>query len=172
MHYPVMTERQLAFRWKISLKTLRRWRLDGEGPIWHKLFQHVRYHEADILEFERQSAQHWMAILGDGERVPRAVAHPPKAEGYHPPFDTAESELQYISAKEIIEATGLPAHLFSDRIERERKRIPHLLLVRNLRFSLEMGTGKQRSRWRTGTCGATRRARASTGRSGQCGALA
>lgn len=27
MHYPVMTERQLAFRWKISLKTLRRWRL-------------------------------------------------------------------------------------------------------------------------------------------------
>ena len=24
MHYPVMTERQLAFRWKISLKTLRR----------------------------------------------------------------------------------------------------------------------------------------------------
>jgi hypothetical protein len=73
MHYPAMTERQLAFRWKISLKTLRRRRLDGEGPIWHKLFQHVRYHEADILEFERQSAQHWMAILGDGERVPRAV---------------------------------------------------------------------------------------------------
>ena len=29
------------------------------------------------------------------------------------------------------------AHLFTDRIERERKRIPHLLLVRNLRFSLE-----------------------------------
>lgn len=48
MHYPVMTERQVAFRWKISLKTLRRWRLDGEGPIWHKFFQHVRYHEANI----------------------------------------------------------------------------------------------------------------------------
>jgi hypothetical protein len=47
MHYPVMTERQLALRWKISLKTLRRWRLDGEGPIWHKLFQHVRYHVDD-----------------------------------------------------------------------------------------------------------------------------
>ncbi len=137
MHYPVMTERQVAFRWKISLKTLRRWRLDGEGPIWHKLFQHVRYHEADILEFERQSAQHWMAILGDGERVPRAVTHPPKAEGNSPPSDAAESELQYISAKEIVEATGLPAHLFTDRIERERKRIPHLLLVRNLRFSLD-----------------------------------
>lgn len=36
MHYPVMTERQVAARWKLSLKTLRRWRLDKEGPIWHK----------------------------------------------------------------------------------------------------------------------------------------
>lgn len=63
MHYPVMTERH-AFRWKISLKTLRRWRLDNEGSVWHKLFRHLRYHEADIFEFERQGVQHWMAILG------------------------------------------------------------------------------------------------------------
>ena len=33
MHYPVMTERQLAARWQVSLKTLRRWRLAGEGPV-------------------------------------------------------------------------------------------------------------------------------------------
>ncbi|MGI9132740.1 MAG: helix-turn-helix domain-containing protein, partial [Rhodoferax sp.] len=46
MHYPVMTEKQVADRWQVSLKTLRRWRLDGEGPVWHKLFRHVRYHEA------------------------------------------------------------------------------------------------------------------------------
>jgi hypothetical protein len=85
------------------------------------LFQHVRYHEVDILEFERQSAQHWMAILGEGERVPRAVNHPPKAEGDHPPADAAESKLQCISAKEIIEATGLPAHLFTDRIEQRSR---------------------------------------------------
>ena len=137
MHYPMMTERQLAFRWKISLKTLRRWRLDGEGPIWHKLFQHVRYHEADVLEFERVGAKHWKAILGDGERVPRAVIHPPKAKGDPQPSGTAEPELQYVSAKEIVKATSLPAHLFTDRAERKRKRIPYLLLVRNLRFSLE-----------------------------------
>lgn len=35
MHYPVMTEKHLADRWQVSLKTLRRWRLDGEGPVWH-----------------------------------------------------------------------------------------------------------------------------------------
>ena len=57
MHYPVMTEKQVADRWQISLKTLRRWRLDGEGPVWHKLFRHVRYHEADVLEFEHSSAK-------------------------------------------------------------------------------------------------------------------
>ena len=65
------------------------------------------------------------------------MTHPPKAAGDPQTSDAAEPELQYISAKEIVEATSLPAHLFTDRIERERKRIPHLLLVRNLRFSLE-----------------------------------
>lgn len=30
MRYPVMTEKHLADRWQVSLKTLRRWRLDGE----------------------------------------------------------------------------------------------------------------------------------------------
>lgn len=57
LHYPVMTERQVAARWKIRQKTLRRWRLDGEGPVWHQQFPHVRYHEADILALERQGAQ-------------------------------------------------------------------------------------------------------------------
>lgn len=137
MHYPVMTERQVAARWKVSLKTLRRWRLDNKGPIWHKLFHHVRYHEADILEFERQSAQHWIAILGDGERVPRAVTHPPKNANDPQSPEAPEPEVQYIGAKDVVEATDLPANLFIDRAERERKRIPHLLLVRNLRFSLD-----------------------------------
>ena len=107
MHYPVMTERQVAVRWKISLKTLRRWRLDNEGLVWHKLFHHVRYHEEDILEFERQSAQYWMAILGDGERVPRAVTHPPKNADDRQSPEAPEPEVQYVSAKDVVEATGL-----------------------------------------------------------------
>lgn len=58
MHYPVMTEKHVADRWQVSRKTLQRWRLDGEGPVWHKLFRHVRYPEADVLELEHSSAQH------------------------------------------------------------------------------------------------------------------
>jgi hypothetical protein len=36
MHYLVMTERHLANRWQVSLKTLRRWWLDNEGSVWQK----------------------------------------------------------------------------------------------------------------------------------------
>lgn len=77
MHYPVMTEQQVAARWKASLKTTRRWRQDKVGPTWHKLFRHVRYHEADVFDFEQQSAQHWLEILGDFERPPGIVTQPP-----------------------------------------------------------------------------------------------
>ena len=101
MHYPVMTERQLAARWKISLKTLRRWRSDNEGPTWHKLFQYVRYHEADVLDFERQSAQHWSAILGDGERVPKVVTRPPQEQ----PETEEDTGAFYITAQDVIEAS-------------------------------------------------------------------
>jgi len=103
------------------------------------LFHHVRYHEADILEIERQGAQHWQAIPGERERerVPRVVTHPPKSADNAEPPEADEPEIQYLSAKDVAEATQLPAHLFADRAERYRKRIPHLLLVGNVRFSLD-----------------------------------
>jgi hypothetical protein len=133
MHYPVMTERQLAFRWKISLKTLRRWRPEDEGPTWHKFFQYVRYHEADVLDFERQSAQHWTAILGDGERVPKVVTRPPQEQ-----IETEEDDgAFYITAQGVIEATGLPKHWFTTPEYRARKQVPHLALVGSIRFSLQ-----------------------------------
>ena len=78
MHYPVMIDQQVAARWKVSLKTMRRWRQDKIGPAWHKLFHYVRYREPDVFDFEQQSAQHWLSILGDRERDARIVTHPPK----------------------------------------------------------------------------------------------
>lgn len=138
MHYPVMTEQQVAARWKVSLKTMRRWRQDKVGPTWHKLFHHVRYHEADVFEFEQQGAQHWLTILGDRERVPRIVTHPPKGAAEHNEQNGhPDPMVNHVSSKEVVAATGLPIHLFRDCTERERKRIPHLLLVGNLRFSME-----------------------------------
>lgn len=129
MRYPVMTEKHLADRWQVSLKTLRRWRLDGEGLVWHKLFRHVRYHEADVLEFERRGAQHLMTLLG----IDREFK--PADENVGVAFDAQGS--RYLTAKDIAEAASLPIHIFQDRAERDRKQIPHLMLGGNLRFSLQ-----------------------------------
>ena len=129
MHYPIMTEKHLADRWQLSLKTLQRWRLNGEGPLWHKLFCHVRYHEADILEFERRSAQHLMTLLGINREFKPVT---PDADQ---DLD-AETAGHYLTAKEIAKAASLPLHFFHDQSERNRKYVPHLMLVGNLRFSL------------------------------------
>ncbi|VVE50727.1 hypothetical protein PCE31106_04646 [Pandoraea cepalis] len=125
MHYPVMTEKHLADRWQVSIKTLRRWRLDNEGPVWHKLFRHIRYHEADILELERSSAQHLMALLGINREFKSAEPDAILGQGLD-----AEAANHYRTAKEIAEAASLPNHLFWDRAERNSKRLPHLMLVR------------------------------------------
>lgn len=117
MHYPVMTEKYVANRWQVSLKTLRRWRLDGEGPVWHKLFRHVRYQEADVLEFEHSSAQHLMTLLGIKRDF--KPEEPEAAQGLD-----AKAEDNYFTAKEIAEAASLPIHLFRDQAERSRKRVP------------------------------------------------
>ena len=134
MRYPVMTEKQVATKWNISLKTLRRWRLGNEGPVWHKLFRLVRYHEADVLEFERRGAQHLMSLLGVTREFTPAGSDAGEARDQG---NAAEAESHYLTAKEVSEATSLPIYLFRDQAERNRKRVPHLMLVGNLRFSLE-----------------------------------
>ncbi len=120
MHYPVMTEKHLADRWQVSLKTLRRWRLDGEGPVYHKLFRQVRYHDADIIDFEQRSAQHLMTMLGITREFKPAEPEATLGQGFG-----AEAESHYFTAKEIAEAASLPSHLFRDQAERNRKRVPH-----------------------------------------------
>ena len=45
--------------------------------------------------------------------------------------------MNYVTIKEVVEATGLPIFLFKDCYERERKQVPHLMRVGNLRFSME-----------------------------------
>ncbi len=60
----VREEKHATDRWQVGFKMLPRWRLDGEGPVWHKLFRRVRYHEADVLVFEHSSAQHLITPLG------------------------------------------------------------------------------------------------------------
>ena len=85
--------------------------------------------EADVLEFEHSSAQNLMTLLGIKRDFKPEV--PEAAQGLD-----AKAEDNYFTAKEIAEAASLPIHLFRDQAERNRKRVPHLMLVGNLRFSL------------------------------------
>ncbi len=133
MHYPTMTEKQLAGRWKISVNTLRRWRSTNEGPVWHKLFHQVRYREAEVLAFERQSAQHWAGILGKGERVPKVVTRPPREQTSQ---DADMIGTFCLTVEDVIKTTALPKYWIENAQCRASKQVPHLALVGMVRFSL------------------------------------
>lgn len=47
-----LTQRELSQRWKISIRTLERWRGERYGPAWHVLGNSVRYGMRDVLAYE------------------------------------------------------------------------------------------------------------------------
>lgn len=48
----LLRERELAARWKLSTRTLQRWRNDGSGPAYILIGGAIRYRMEDILDFE------------------------------------------------------------------------------------------------------------------------
>lgn len=49
------TEKELAARWEISIKTLQAWRVSGKGPKYTKLGASVRYLVDEVEQFEADS---------------------------------------------------------------------------------------------------------------------
>ena len=49
----LLTRAELAERWRISDRTLDRWRTGARGPAWLKLNGRMLYRTEDVLEFER-----------------------------------------------------------------------------------------------------------------------
>jgi hypothetical protein len=47
-----LTQRELATRWKISIRTLERWRGERYGPAWISIGGSIRYCFADVQAFE------------------------------------------------------------------------------------------------------------------------
>ena len=70
----------------------------------------MRYHEADIIEFERRSAQHLMTLLGINREFKPAEVDATLDQGLD-----AEAASHYLTAKEVAEAASLPIHIFRDR---------------------------------------------------------
>lgn len=50
---PLLTERALALRWTMSVRSLQRWRATGAGPVWMRIGGCVRYRLEDVLAFEQ-----------------------------------------------------------------------------------------------------------------------
>jgi hypothetical protein len=53
---------ELAFRWRISPRTLERWRCSKTGPIFLKIGGRVIYRLEDIEAFEKASIRHTVAM--------------------------------------------------------------------------------------------------------------
>lgn len=49
----LMPPAELARRWRITTRTLERWRVARTGPAWLLLNSTVRYRSEDVLSFER-----------------------------------------------------------------------------------------------------------------------
>ncbi|SDF26179.1 helix-turn-helix domain-containing protein [Limimaricola pyoseonensis] len=49
-----LSQIDLAARWRISPRTLERWRWTGEGPSFMKLSGRVIYRLEDVMAFENQ----------------------------------------------------------------------------------------------------------------------
>ena len=56
MNDALLTTKLLARRWRISPRTLERWRADSVGPCFLRIGRHIRYRDADVQAFERDHA--------------------------------------------------------------------------------------------------------------------
>jgi len=63
-----MNQLELAVRWRISHRTLERWRWTGEGPKFLKVGGRVVYRLSDIEEYEQE-------IVRSSTSGPEAVQH-------------------------------------------------------------------------------------------------
>jgi hypothetical protein len=54
----LMTQFELSSRWKLSQRTLERWRILGSGPVYVKLGGSVRYMLEEVIGYETSRARH------------------------------------------------------------------------------------------------------------------
>ena len=65
----LLSTKLLSRRWNIAPRTLERWRAEGRGPQFVRIGRHVRYRQADIIDFETKNieagcSEHFLPTLG------------------------------------------------------------------------------------------------------------
>lgn len=57
MERPHLLEHELAQRWRLSVRTLQRWRRAGTGPVFLRLGRRIAYRLSDVERFEAAHLQ-------------------------------------------------------------------------------------------------------------------
>lgn len=71
--YTLLTEQELAKRLSVSLASVRRWRINGRGPLFVKVGALVRYRPEDVDAWLGELATGGSDSLRSPNAVPRLV---------------------------------------------------------------------------------------------------
>ena len=69
MENDLLTEEDLAQRWKVSILTISQWRWNGKGPRFFKMGRQIFYRPADVQRFEEQKSKRSTAYLDEEEEL-------------------------------------------------------------------------------------------------------
>ncbi|WP_281301817.1 MULTISPECIES: helix-turn-helix domain-containing protein [unclassified Iodidimonas] len=64
-----MNQLELAVRWRISHRTLERWRWTGEGPKFLKVGGRVVYRMSDVEEYEQAMIRSSTSDIGNAQQA-------------------------------------------------------------------------------------------------------
>ncbi len=117
MQKMAINEMELAERWGLSPKTLRRWRLEGCGPKYMKLSRRVVYPLDEILDFERRTLHE-----STWKRASDVVVKP---------------HAKLYSARQVAEATSLPMYVLTYPKVREALGLPFIRVGKLIRFNID-----------------------------------
>jgi hypothetical protein len=117
MQRVTFSEQDLGKRWGVSVKTLQRWRSEGRGPKFMKLSKRVLYPIEEIYMYESVAM--------------RAATWESASDVVHP------DRTNFLDARQIASATGLPLYVFTHLRVRESLGVPHRRISKQIRFDLD-----------------------------------
>ena len=67
-----LTQLDLARRWRLSPRSLERWRTTGQGPIFLKVGKRIVYRVEDVIAFENERLKTVTTEANRGSTLPAA----------------------------------------------------------------------------------------------------
>jgi len=137
IHYPVLSDRQLAARWNLSTTTLQRWCSEGIGPPSWRIGRQARYLESEVEAFECKAQVTWKSVASRVLSEPSPMTRQDAIEWSAKFWPPARKRI-LLDVNEVSSITGLPAYWLAYPDERARLGVPHYVLAGTpIRFNIE-----------------------------------